>query len=93
MVSLDGGFNPAVNAAPLPSVFDVAPGAVVPRTESDAVDTVPSHFWLSAVGSQFCMNFAGIPQEDNKTGWIFVIFTKECAKIPDLAQIQRRLRN
>ncbi|WP_105429044.1 hypothetical protein [Neorhizobium sp. T6_25] len=82
------GLQPRGERRILPSVFDIAPGAVVPRTESDAVDTVPSHFWLSAVGSQFCMNFVGIPQEDNKTGWIFVIFTQECAKIPDLAQIQ-----
>jgi hypothetical protein len=43
----------------------------------DAVDTVPSHVWLSATGRQFCMNSARIAQEDNKTGSIFVIFTKK----------------
>jgi hypothetical protein len=83
---LDGGFNPAVNAAPLPSVFDVAPGAVVPRTESDAVDTVPSHFWLSATGHQFCMNSARFPQEDNKTAANFVVFIKDCPEIADVCR-------
>ncbi len=50
-------------------------------TEGDAVDAVPRHVWLSAVGEQFCRNLAEIPQEDNKTARVFVAAVKDSTEI------------